>query len=336
MPGASVLAAASDSRRPSLAWVGSAFGLRLEADLPVLGLERRETGIGEPKTRLRRATADSIDAAWSTTRVERLVDLRDSDGRVVMTIDMHPEHGYRIDAPGHGRFRVEGDGSLVECAPAPGPSWRWHRPFFAQALPLAAALNGIEPLHASGVVIDGNAIAFVGLSGTGKSSLAIHMVDGGASLLADDVVALSAARENLRAHPGVRFANVAEEQIESLSPHRRRRLGRVIGRSEKLHILVDPLADAPVPLGALYFLDRRQAVSELEFERLWSPDPRLLFGATFMSHVSAPAHTTAQLEACALIARRVATFRLRIPPSLNAAELAPLVATHARQTCSRR
>lgn len=336
MDRSSVNPAASDSTRNSRVWVGNAFGLSLEADLPVLGLDQRDDRTEAPRTLLRETTPESIDAAWSPTEAERLADQRFPDGSVMMTVDVHPEHGYLIDAPGHGRFRVAVDGSLVECAPAPGPVWRWHRPFFAQALPIAAALNGMEVLHASGVVVDGNAIAFVGHSGAGKTSLAIHLVDQGASLLADDVVALSAAGETVRAHPGVRFANVAEEQIEAIEPDRRERFGRVIGRSEKLHILVEPMAEAPAPLGALYFLERRPEVRRLDFERLLPPDPRWLFAATFLSHITNPARMAAQLEVCSLIAGGVATYRMLVPSHLSAAELAPLVAAHSRQACAQR
>jgi hypothetical protein len=323
---------AHGSTQSSPTSVGNAFGLSLEADLPVLGLDRQETQADLPRTELRRVAPESIDAAWPSVDVERRVDHRFSDGRVMMTVDAHPRHGHRIEAPDHGRFRVSGDGSLVECAPAEGPwpSWRWHRPFFAQALPMAAALNGLEILHASGVVIDGNAIAFVGHSGAGKTSLAIHLVDQGASLLADDVVALSPIGGKVHAHPGVRFANIAEEQIDDIADDRRARLGRVVGRSEKLHILVNSMVDAPAPLSALYFLDRRKTVRGLGFERL-SPDPRWLFGATYMTHLTTSARMKAQLEVGSLIANQVATFRLCVPPHLSAAELAPLVAAHSRQ-----
>lgn len=336
MDRSSVNPAASDSTRNSRVWVGNAFGLSLEADLPVLGLDQRDDRTEPPQTFLRQATPESIDAAWSPSEAERLVDQRYSDGRVMMTVDIHPEHGYRIDAPGHGRFRVAADGSFVECAPAPGPAWRWHRPFFAQALPIAAALNGMEVLHASGVVVDGNAIAFVGHSGAGKTSLAVHLVDQGASLLADDVVALSAAGGVVRAHPGVRFTNVAQEQIEAIEPDRRERFGRVIGRSEKHHVLVNPMAEASAPLGALYFLERHPEVGELAFSRLRPPDPPLLFGATFMTHITTPKRVTAQLEVYSSIAAEVATFHLRVPPHLSAAELAPMVAAHSREAFAER
>ncbi len=222
----------------------------------MLGLEQREAGAEAPRTLLREATPESIDAAWPSAEAERKVEHRYPDGSVMMTVDAHSEHGYRIDAPDHGVFRVAVDGRLVECAPATGPAWRWHRPFFAQALPIAAALNGVEILHASGVVVDGRAIAFVGHSGAGKTSLAIHLVDQGASLLADDVVALSSADGGVRAHPGVRFSNVAEEQLRGLGEGRRASLGTVVGSSEKPHILVTSMKAEPAPLRALDFLDR--------------------------------------------------------------------------------
>ena len=131
--------------------------------------------------------------------------------------------------------------------------------------------------------------------------------------------------------PEARFANVAGEQLEAVAADRRERLGRTVGRSEKLHLLVDPMADAPAPLRGLYFLERGSSIGELAFERLQPPDPRMLLAATFLSRITAPARMRAQLEVHALIASAVATFRLRIPPGMSAAELAPVVAAHARE-----
>jgi hypothetical protein len=312
--------------------VGRAFGLSLEADLPILGFERGEhSEAGPPQTSLRRAAPEAVDANWSWTGAEQLITRYHPDGSLAMTVHAHDDAGYRINAPGYGRFRVTPDGALVECAPAPGPAWRWHRPFLAQALPLAATLNGMEVLHASAAVVDGQAIAFTGHSGAGKTSLGIHLVDQGASMLADDVVALSAEDDELRAHPGVRFANVAQEQIDALEPDRRGRLGHIVGSSDKLHILVDSMADVAAPLAALYFIHRRPTVPRLEFELVWPPQPPLLLTATFMPHITASARLTAQLRVCSLIASRVPTFKLHVPPSVAAAELATEVAAHARQ-----
>lgn len=298
----------------------------------MLGLEPGGDGAAG-RILVRRVRAEAIDGAWRSSHHERLVDHRYADGRVMMTVDSSPERGYRIGAPGHGTFRIAADGSLIECAPA--PSWRWHRPFFAQALPIAAGLNRMEVLHASGVVIDGEAIAFVGHSGAGKTSLAVHLVDQGATLLADDVVALSSGSPGVTAHPGVPFANVAAEQIEAIPPPRRSSFGRVVGRSEKLHLLVSSMATAQAPLRRLYFLERHRDVSRLEFEPLDPPDPGLLLGATFMTHIADPARLTTQLDVCSRIATAVPTYRLAIPPGLEPAALAPIVVEHNRATAHR-
>jgi serine kinase of HPr protein (carbohydrate metabolism regulator) len=43
-----------------------------------------------------------------------------------------------------------------------------------------------ETLHATSVAIDGNAVLIAGLSGSGKSDLALRLIDRGAVLISDD------------------------------------------------------------------------------------------------------------------------------------------------------
>jgi hypothetical protein len=308
--------------------VGGAFGLHVEADFLVMGLTSQLGADGLPVTRLHRKTAEEVESGWSTESSELLVDRRAPGGQKVMTVESQAESGYLIDTPDHGKFRISADGSTIDCATGPGPAWHWHRPLFAQALPIAAALNGREVLHASGVVTDGRGVAFVGHSGAGKTSLALHLAAQGAELLADDVVALSTADGRVEAHPGVRFANVAPEQLDSILADRRQGLGEIIGRSDKLHILIDGLAETPAPLTRLYFVDRGPATPALEFVRLDSPSPQWLLGATFLSHISSPLRQLAQLEVCSRIAAEVETYHLQVPPSLGARDLASAVAVH--------
>lgn len=294
----------------------------------MLGFEPANGASAPPQTLLRKASVDAIDAAWAAADAELLLERTSPDRQRVMAVSGHREHGYLVDAPGHGRFRISPDGSLVECAPDRASGWRWQRPLFAQALPIAAALAGVEVLHASGVLIDGRAVAFCGHSGSGKTSLAFHLVDQGASLLADDVVALSCGESGLYAHPGVRLANVAREQFEAVPPKRRERLGEVVGRTDKLHILIEALSTARAPLDALFFLERGPSIARLEFELIAAPKPEQLLGATFVSHVTSPARMMAQLEVCAAIAAQVAVYRLRVPPGVGASALARAVRAH--------
>src|SRR3712207_7852895 len=47
------------------------------------------------------------------------------------------------------------------CSPPGVAPWRWQRFLVGRILPWAAVLCGLEALHASAVVLDGRAIAFV-------------------------------------------------------------------------------------------------------------------------------------------------------------------------------
>ena len=53
--------------------------------------------------------------------------------------------------------------------------------------------SGFEPLHATVVVVSGEAVAFLGESGYGKSSLAASFLDSGHQLLTDDLLILRAS-----------------------------------------------------------------------------------------------------------------------------------------------
>jgi serine kinase of HPr protein (carbohydrate metabolism regulator) len=56
-----------------------------------------------------------------------------------------------------------------------------------------------EMLHASTVAIDGQAILITGVSGSGKSDLALRLIDRGATLVSDDYTLLTRAGTELRA-----------------------------------------------------------------------------------------------------------------------------------------
>lgn len=60
-------------------------------------------------------------------------------------------------------------------------------------------------LHATAVAIDGNGVIMIGASGSGKSDLALRLIDRGAILVSDDVVRVIAdsALPSLRAAPNI-------------------------------------------------------------------------------------------------------------------------------------
>src|SRR5262249_12262526 len=71
-----------------------------------------------------------------------------------------------------------------------------------QALSFALVKQGFEPLHATVVVVDDRAVAFLGESGYGKSSLAACFLEAGHRLLTDDLLLFQEARSRIVAYPG--------------------------------------------------------------------------------------------------------------------------------------
>lgn len=67
-----------------------------------------------------------------------------------------------------------------------------------------------QPVHASCVALDGRAVLLIGASGSGKSDLALRLVDRGWTLVADDYVHLRPAHGRLLASPPDRIAGQME------------------------------------------------------------------------------------------------------------------------------
>jgi hypothetical protein len=171
------------------------------------------------------------------------------------------DSGYRLRFRGYGDFLLSHD--LTELVVRPDPSGQ------VALLPILLAgtvgaflltLRGATVLHASAVSVGGKALAFIGQSGRGKSTLAALMCTSGANLVSDDV---------LRVDPGPPVACVG-------------------GATElRLRAAASALADVP---GAL----SRQTIDErvaLRFQEL-APEA-LALGAIV---VPWPSRTTEEVE----------------------------------------
>ena len=78
-----------------------------------------------------------------------------------------------------------------------------------------------ETLHATAVAIDGRAVLLEGLSGTGKSDLALRLIDRGATLISDDYTLLVRSGETLLArNPGAMAGRIEVRGIGIVAlPH---------------------------------------------------------------------------------------------------------------------
>lgn len=304
----------------------NALGLSVRSSLPLLGAGA-SVSVGSRVLDVVEVEPCEIEERAPATRATTVLERRYTDGSLGMRVSRHRRVGYRIDAPGHGTFLIEADGSRISCAQLVQPVWRWHRPLYAQALPLAATLQGLEPLHASGVLLAGKLYAFLAPSGTGKTSLAVHLAARGGVLAADDVVAVeyTAEQDRVVAYPGVPTANIAAEQLASLTPEQRRRLGEPIATNDKVQVALRSTPPGPSPLGALFLLERSEHIPRLSFERDLTADPRELLAATFMPHVSDAERLQVQLHLCAAVAAAIPVLYLRAPASVTGPELAAAV-----------
>jgi hypothetical protein len=323
----------SAARRPPVplpaSWTGHAFGIRLRSRLDVDGIEPSlDTPTDGSPTALELAGDDELARAWSPDEgVERLTEWRLDDGTLEGALDRHPDRGYRLSVTGYGTHLVSSDGQSIRCAPPAGEErWRWQRCLVGQILPLAAALRGIEVLHASAVSLDDLAVGLVGASTAGKTSVAVNLVLRGAGFLADDVVAIREG--DLAVYPGPGLTSVRRAEAEAIGSDGLSRLGRMLGDDGEALRMVVARDELPRPLGALYFLDRdpRGAAG---IEAVSAADPRLLLGSSFNLAVGSVERKIRHLELCGRIADRIPQFRVGVAAGTTAAQVAELVGRHA-------
>ena len=307
--------------------LGNAFGIDVRSSFRIPELPLRGGREDFPETRLELADARRLKNEWPAREARKVVERTFPDGSPMLVVERH-ERGFHIWAPRYGRHVLAPDGSHVRSAVPRIAAWRWERLLFAQVLPLAAALAGRELFHASAVSLGGGAIAFIGRSGAGKSSVAAHLVARGASLVTDDVLALSVEQrgDRIRAYPGTRLAGIDTKELAAMTADGRARLGAIIGRSDKAHFAV-PVVDSPLPLLAVYFLRRNEGL-DIDI----GPSETLashLLGSSFLSYLDSPNYLVGHLEVCALIAETVPTYVATTPPTAGAKEVAAAVETHA-------
>lgn len=298
----------------------TAFGLDLDSATPLPFLQGGEgaQATGRP---LRIVYRDE-PPEWPGD-AELISDDRDLEGNVIFQIEAG-EPGYRFHGPAYGCSVLAADGTEVRggCGEEGGFEG-WQRLLVAQVLPFAAALQGLEVLHAGAVVVAGEAVALSGPSGSGKTSLALALQRRGAELLADDVVAVERAGDGLLAHPGAPISGIDLAEAERLGTQGEGEHAGVLAVNARERVARAVLVPGPVPLGALFLLERRlEGPEEPSFEP--EGDPRHLLASTFNLLLASPERLAGLLDACArLAARRVE--RVSFGPATDPDQLAAAI-----------
>jgi hypothetical protein len=127
--------------------------------------------------------------------------------------------------------------------------------------------RGLLPLHASAIATSRGAVAFLGTSGAGKSSMVAFLSKRGHRVLADDVCLIDpAAPQHQRVLPVAPWLKLWSTTLEAMgeSSHG---LSRIFSDDEKYRYeLQQP--EAPTQLAELILLERAESPAEVSFERL--------------------------------------------------------------------
>jgi hypothetical protein len=311
-------------------WSGRAFGLALEGSLGLeCVVETRPAKRAD--TWLEKVPRAEVDRRWRAAAPRTVFERRLTDGRVGISVERDDELGFRVWAPRHGCYLIAADGRRVLCAPPSGPAWRWERLVLAQVLPLAAVLRGKDVLHASAVAVNGRAVAFLGRSGAGKTTLAGRIVAHGPSLVTDDVLAIDLSGQDVVVHRGAGVARIDARELRAMTGRERQVLGAVLARGEKCHVS-PPLGPLRLPLALTYHLVRPADVGGVDIAAVHPDDPGLLLGNAFLPYVNDPERLRRLLDVCAEVAATTPLYEVRVGADTASADVAAAVLRHVEAT----
>jgi hypothetical protein len=169
-------------------------------------------------------------------------------------------------------------------------------------LPLAATAAGCEILHAGAVVVNGRGAVICGPSGRGKSNLVARLLLDGASLIADDAVAVAANGGDPVAHPGPSLVHLLPADADRLADGNR--LVPVEGfRAAKVAMSAERAPES-VELAVVYMLDRGDDAEGVVIADA-PAGTRSLLGATGVTAVRTGKRLIRHMEICGRIAERV-------------------------------
>lgn len=225
---------------------------------------------------------------------------------------------------GIGEFLVSSDGLLIICCPARESHEESFQVYLlGQALSFALVRCGFEPLHATCIVLEGRAVAFLGDSGFGKSSLAAYLLSAGDRLLTDDLLLLQERPEGFLAYPG-------PPRIKLLPDMAQKYLGGVGGGvpmnsgTAKLILPLDreKVCESPMALSAIYELSPPQDMPDtqpVEFEALTSRQAFVELSCNTFNYVILDGdRASRQIKETARIVNTVPVKRLLHPRLLSA------------------
>ncbi len=176
----------------------SAFGMHVAGDLPLPGADPLRDDGRAPDLLVRSVDRAELEDLVAVPRYMRYLHSYEGCGYAML-------EGEDGDVLFHYReralFHLTSDRQTLRCAVTESGT-AWQRVLLDTVLWTVSLLKGFELLHAGAVVTSHGAIALVGGSGAGKTTLATELLGRGGVLFSDDIVALARRGDEAIAHPG--------------------------------------------------------------------------------------------------------------------------------------
>jgi hypothetical protein len=289
------------------------YGVRVESDTPLSLPEYADGSLGH---------VECISATESFFRNVTRGCAFDARSSSWFRIAALPEGSTYVRWDAVGEFLVAPEGTRVMFRRDPSASPESFQVYLlGQALSFALVAQGLEPLHATVVVVEGRAIAILGSHAFGKSTLAASFVGAGYPLLTDDLLLVRADRAGFVAHPGPArlklFRNMAARFFGDVS---------AVPMNPETGKLVVPLETGrgwprPAPLAAIYVLASPRLAcrnGRVAIEPIAHRDGFVeLVRSTFNRWVATPERAARQFDAMTALANAIPIRRLTYPRAVD-------------------
>ena len=224
--------------------------------------------------------------------------------------------GYLLRFPELADFEVSADGTEVIAHPtAATDEATIEHLYINQLVPLALSRQGRPAYHASVVTVPGGAVAFLGKTGMGKSTLAASFALNEAAFLTDDALLIEESDDGCLAMPSHASLRLWDDSMEALVDERIAKAS-AISYSSKARLLAGAAlayCEEPQTLLAAFLLER-QGAQDVTIHELSGLDRYMAWlGNSFLLDVEDHELLAQHFEWTHRISGAVPTFTLDFP-----------------------
>lgn len=171
---------------------------------------------------------------------------------------------FLLKIPNVARFRVADNCITVDALPDV-PAGDVNLYLLGTAIGMLLHQRGSLPLHASAIEVQGRAVAFAGVSGEGKSTLAAHLHRRGYRVFSDDIAVITFDGQRPFVQPGFQKVKLWQDALTHL-PHDPAELVQDLSRFNKYHLALEHVAPCvPAPLAEIYLLAENRVDDAVTF-----------------------------------------------------------------------